>query len=247
MALVIDASSPAGHVTTTQTNTCAAFVPPSDPLLLSLWSADSSAGNVLPSTITSSPAQTWIADAFSAQQFPETGTSQGQAAIWHALPVGSTGSMTISVANWATGGSYLQSFVITGHDPVAPIGVTGGGLQTGGSSFTQTYTGSIDGGQGFLVLTDWSALSMTGVTPATGCSILNKGTIAGAISYLILQRTDPDGVAGGTTTLGVANLVAGGAYRWAYAEVISLAARLASLNTVSGTSPVTARHQAANW
>jgi hypothetical protein len=229
VALVIDASSPATTTGAGGTNTTGSFTPPADPLLLNMWAADNAGGSADPSTISSSPGQTWAADAFSAYNTVGPNTVRGQSAIWHATPVGSTGPMTVSVTNWATGyTSFMQLFVITGHDPVAPLGHTGPGWQLSGSSVSASYTGTIDGGQGFLVICDWAAGSSAGVTAASGCTILFKGTLPGSISYYTVQRTIPDGVAGATTTLGVSGLVTGGEYHWCYAEVISVEAAAAS-------------------
>lgn len=232
MPLVIDSSSPAAHsvLPGTQLNTSAAFTPPADPLLLLMWAGDSQ-GGVTPSNppvISSSPSQTWTQDAYDNRNSGLPTDTDGQAGIWHAVVSGSPGSSTVSANNTgavaAGADSILKLLVLTGHDPAAPTGAAGGGRQASGSSVSQSYTGTITGGQGFLVLCDWSALATATWTPAAGCTLLDTGTISGGISYGLVQRTDPDGVLGATTTVGIAGLLTGGKYHWAYAEVISLEA-----------------------
>jgi hypothetical protein len=231
MPLVIDGSSPAGHTTSGQTNTCAAFTPPDSPLLLALW-AGNSVGGTGPTSgpaFSSSPGQTWVRDNWD-QRDTGTPTEDGQSSIGHALVTGTPGSTTVSVVNNATSfwDSILSVLVLTGHDPGSPIGVTGGGRQGGGTTVTVTYTASIDGGQGFLCLSDWNAGSTTGWAAASGCTMIAKGTIAGQISYAVVQRTSPDEVSGVSTSLGLTSLTSGGVYHWSYAEVISVEAAAAA-------------------
>jgi hypothetical protein len=233
MPLVIDGSSPAGHTTSTQTNTCAAFTPPDSPLLLGLWAGNSVGGTGPTSgpTWSSSPGQTWVRDNWD-QRDTGSPTEDGQSSIGHALVTGTPGSTTVSVVNNATSfwDSILSVLVMTGHDPVDPIGVVGGGRQGGGTTVTATFTASIDGGQGFLCLSDWNAGATTGWAAASGCSFVQsagadlKGTIAGQVSYAVVKRTTPDEVAGVSTSLGLTSLTSGGVYHWSYAEVISIEA-----------------------
>ena len=250
MALVIDASSPAAHTTTTGTNTTAAFTPPSDPLLLAMWAGDSDAGaTVAASTITSSPSQTWTNDAFSGYDVSDLLSGAWAAdEIWHALPSGSPGSTTVTVVNANRSlASALQVFVITGHDSVAPIGAKGESAQVAGTTVDASYTATITGGQGFMILSDWNAHSLTGATPAAGNTILSTGIIAGSISYLTMRRTDPDGVLGDTTTMSISTLPASASWRWAYVEVISEEAAQAAHHLPIGSRRTTAKHHAANW
>lgn len=245
MPLVIDGSSPATHYVAAQTNTCAAFTPPDSPLLLALWAADSVGGTGPPTpTVSSSPAQTWTKDAW---DFRDSGSpvEDGQAAAFHAAVTGTPGSTTVSVVNGVTNPTFYDSFlavlVMTGHDPTTPVGVSGGGRQAAGSTLTVTFTASIDGGQGFMAVSDWNASSVTTWAAASGCTIIDKIQIAGQISYAILQRTSPDEVAGASTSLGLTGLIAGAQYHWAYVEVISLEAAAAHrVVVVDGSS-------AANW
>lgn len=249
MALVIDGSSPAAHAGTPQTNTCAAFTPPDSPLWLVSWAGNTGGSDPAgPPTISSSPSQSWTRDAW---DHPATGSpfTLGQAAMFHAAVTGTPGSSTVSVVNGQTVNQFsseLVVYVLTGHDPVAPVGAAGGGRQdTGPTSISQSYTGTITGGQGFLAITDWNANSVASVTAASGCTVLDKGTIAGEISYIIVQRTAPDGVLGGTTTLGVTGVDTNFSGHWAYAEVISLEARAAQQYAAGGWA--SAVSQAANW
>lgn len=224
MPLVIDASSPAGHTTSLQTNTTAAFTPPDSPLLLGLWAGNSLGGTgpTVGPAWSSSPGQSWVTDNWD-QRDTGSPTEDGQSGIAHAVVVGTPGSTTVSVVNGATAfwDSILKVLVLTGHDPGSPIGVEGGGRQGGGTTVTVNFTASIDGGQGFLCLSDWNAGSTTGWAAASGCTMIDKGTIAGQISYAVVQRTLPDEVNGVSTSLGVTSLTSGGVYHWSYAEVIS--------------------------
>lgn len=247
MPLLIDSSTPAAHITnqTTATNTCAAFTPPSDPLLLVLYPADTTtgAGQATP-TISSSPAQTWTLDGY---DYRNSGLPNldGQTAAWHSSVAGSPGSTTVSVVNQATSGfldSVLMVLVFTGHDPVAPIGATSHDRQSSGTSLSDSYTASIDGGQGFMVVSDWSGNSTAAWTPATGCSYVQSSgsNLVGStfgISYAVIQRATADGVAGTSTTLGLTGLSSGGLYHWVMVEVISLeAAAKARRVIVDGSS-----------
>jgi hypothetical protein len=231
--LVIDPSSPASHVSTSDTNTPAAFTPPDDALMLALWAANDSSTDPPAPSMTSSPSRTWFRDVWE-HKSSGTPTQQGQAGIWTNVIVGaSPGSMTVTIANGRTGTlaeSCLGLMVITGHDPVNPVGVVGQDRQLGGTSMSDSYVGSITGGQGFMVVCDWAATDTTGWTAAVGCTILDKATISGQISYATLQRTDPDGINGVPTTLGINNIPSSPSCQlhWAYAEVISLEAAIAA-------------------
>lgn len=240
MAVVIDSSSPAASAVGTVTNTCASFTPPDSPLLLAAWAGDSK-GNTDPPAApspSSSPAQTWSTYVWEHRSSGSSPTLDGQTAFFAALVTGAPGASTVSVVNGESTqsfGSVLKVYAITGHDPVSPIGASGSGRANTASSISGSYTGTIDGGQGFMVVSDWDATSSAGWTAAAGCTILNKGTIAGEISYAVIQRTTADGVAGGTTTLGMSGLGGVGSFHYSYLEVISLAARLAS--RVVGVQP----------
>lgn len=234
MALVIDGSSPAAHTAdgNTPANVCASFVPPAAAMLLAMWAGDSSDGfDPTDPAAASSPSQTWTTDVWDhlSSGLP---ANDGQAAIFHTSFSSSPGSSTVTITNGVGAGgvqgSILKVYVLTGADPGTPMGVCGGGRQTSGSSITDSYTASITGGQGFMVISDWIALSTAGWTANAGCTIEDKGTVAGEISYGVVRRTDPDGVLGVTTSIGVSGLVTNGQYHWAYAEVISLEAALAA-------------------
>jgi hypothetical protein len=251
VALVIDASTPAGvAASATQDAVTASFTPPDSPLLLALWAGNTFTTTVPAPSISSSPAQSWTSDVFDRGDSGSP-TVFGQAALWHVAITGSPGASTVDAQNGDANSSFWQSLlkvvVLTGHDPVAPIGVNGGGRQNSGSTITQSFTASIDGGQGFMVICDWNANSMAGVSAASGCTLIDTGTIAGQISYITLWRTIPDETAGVSTSLGVTGLVTGGQYHWAYAEVISLAARQAAAGLPQGSGNVAAKHHAANW
>lgn len=244
MALVIDASTPVGHTTTTQTNTCAAFTPPDDPLIVALWAGNTGGSDPgAAPTPSSSPSQAWATDVWD-HTLSGSPFALSQAAFFHTVIAGAAGSMTVSVVNGQTvnqWSSILKILVLNGHDPAAPIGVAQGGRQDSGTSITDSYTASIDGGQGFMVISDWAAGATAGWTATSGCTILDKGTLTGEISYATLQRTDPDGVAGASTSMGLTGLPSGGAYHWAIVEVISLEAAVAAAEAAGypslGNSP----------
>jgi hypothetical protein len=245
MPLTIDGSSPAAHTSAPATNTCASFNPPDDSLLLVPWVGDSQGfdpgGNP---AISSSPAQSWVLDNY---DHSNSGSPvlDGQSAIWHAVVVGTAGATTVSVTNQASVSfdSMMAPLVVLGHDPVTPVGVTGGGRQSGGTTITQSFTASIDGGQGVLIVCDWNASDVTTWAAATGCTIISKGTNPSQISYAAVRRTAADEVAGVSTSLGLIGLVSGGIYHWSYAEVISLeAAAAARFRTV-----IVDGSNAANW
>jgi len=250
LALVIDGSSPAVSEVATVNNTCASFTPPDSPLLLAAWAGDSK-GNTDPPAApspSSSPSQSWSMYVWDHRSSGSSPVLDGQTAFFAALVTGTPGSMTVSVANSETTqsfGSALKPYVITGHDPIAPIGASGSGRANTASSISGTYVGTITGGQGFMVVSDWDATDSTPWTAASGCTILNKGTIAGEISYAVIQRTTADGVAGSNTTLGMSGLGGVGSFHYSFLEVISLeaaqAAKFASGGWLSATS------QAANW
>lgn len=228
--LVIDASSPNASEAGGPGNPSFAFTPPADAMFLVTWAGDTQAGDPGAPSVASSPSQTWTQDVWDhlASGSPSL---PGQAAIWHAVVTGSPGSTVVTATNGQTGANYAsisKVWVLTGHDPVAPIGVTGGGRQDGGGSLSDSYVASISGGQGFMVVCDWAAGATGSWAPASGCTIQDTGTMAGSISYAVVRRTSADGVFGATTTLGITGLLAGGQYHWAYAEVISLEAAIAA-------------------
>lgn len=155
----------------------------------------------------------------------------GQTAFFSAVVTGTPGSTTVSVANGETTqsfGSVLKVYVITGHNPAGPIGASGSDRANTASSISGVYQATISGGQGFMVVCDWDATDSTPWTAAAGCTILNKGTITGEISYAVIQRTDPDGIIGQSTELGMTGLGGVGSFHYSYIEVISLEAAIAA-------------------
>lgn len=233
--LVIDASSPPAHTATTVTNTCAAFVPPDSPLLLAAWSGDSK-GNTDPPAApapSSSPTQTWTTYDWE-HRASGSPTLDGQTAFFASLVTGSPGSTTVSVANGETTqsfGSVLKVYVITGHDPVAPIGAGGAGRANIASAISGTYVATITGSQGFMVISDWDATDSGPWAPLAGCTIIDKGTVTGEISYAVIRRTTADGIVGQITELGMSGLGGIGSFHYSFIEVISAeAAAIAATN-----------------
>lgn len=125
-------------------------------------------------------------------------------------------------------GACLQVYVMLGHDPVAPIGATGGGRANAPTSVTGSYTASINGGQGFMVVADWNADDPAAWSVGAGCTVVDSGFVGAEISYMVLRRTDPDGVLGATTSMVVNGFGGAGQIHYAYAEVISLEAAQAA-------------------
>lgn len=233
MALSIDSSSPATSTTALRTNTVA-FTPPDSPLLLAAWAGDSR-GNVDPPAApapTSVPGETWTTYVWDHRSSGSSPALDGQTAFFASLITGTLGASSLSVLNGEdtfSFGSALKLYIILGHDPVAPIGASGSGRANTASSISGSYTATINGGQGFMVVSDWDATSSTPWAAASGCTILNKGTISGEISYAVIQRTTADGVAGQNTTLGMSGLGGVGSFHYSFLEVISQEAREAQL------------------
>lgn len=234
MALVIDSSTPAAATGDflDQYTTTASFTPPDSPLLICLAALDVDFPPTDPTSvnISSTPSQTWVRDAWD-HRSSGSPTEDGQAAFWHAVVTGTPGATTVTVANQYSAPAIVKVLVITGHDPAGPVGAAQGGRQGSGSTLSDSYTASITGGQGFLVVCDWAAGATSGWTAATGCTVVDKGTISGSISYAVVQRTAPDGVVGVATTVGLTGLPTGGVYHWVIAEVISLEAAIAARDT----------------
>jgi hypothetical protein len=234
MPVAIDASTPPSLTSTSSPIGCAAFTPPSDALLLAMW-ADNTGVGVDPNAAacSSSPAQTWTRYAWD-HLSSGSPSLDGQAALWAAQLVGAPGSSTVSVARGSLGldEQALATYVLTGHDSVAPIGAVGGDRQSGVTSLDASYVASIDGGQGFMIVCDWGATSTADPDwqPGTGCDMVAKGTISGQISYAVVRRTNPDGVLGATTHLGITSIPASPAcaLHYVYVEIISIEAAAAA-------------------
>lgn len=234
MALAIDASSPA---TATQTNgatatvVTASFTPPNNSLLLVRWAANSTS---LPSQPTISGGsltytlQDWKSKA-------DTPTRDGQAACWIAQ-VSTGASMTVTVTNQASSGfreAALRVLVITGHNTSTPVGAHGKSGSASASSIAQNYTASATGGQGFISVSDWDALSA--MTAGTGCTLEGSATPGGAFTYAFVRRTSADDVNGNTNTL---NVTVGGTstnLSWVYAEILPAAGGTTFNQNVSGS------------
>lgn len=234
MALAIDASSPAIATQTngaTATVATASFTPPNNSLLLIRWAANS----------TSLPAQPTISGGsltYTLQDWKskaDTPTRDGQAACWIAS-VATGASMTVTVTNQATSGfreAALRVVVLTGHNTSTPIGAHGKSGSASASSIAQTYTASATGGQGFISVADWDALSA--MTAGTGCTLEGSGTPGGAVTYGFVRRTSADDSTGVSNTL---NVTVGGTstnLSWVWAEVLPAAGGSTFNQSVSGT------------
>lgn len=222
-----------------RTVTCASFTPPADSLFLAMWAGNTGSGSS-PSQplVTSSPSHSWTVDGWD-WRLSGSPTEEGQAAAFHTYVSGSPGSSTVTVSSGESNtanGSILKMYVITGANSVDSVGVVVKDRQAGGSSLTDSYTASITGGQGFMVVCDWAAGATAGWTADTGCTMVDKGVIAGEISYAVVRRTDPDGVIGSPTAVGITGLPASGQYHWVLIEVISIEAALAADSAAVGSA-----------
>ena len=179
----------------------------------------------------SSPSHTWTRDAWDRWG---TGSPQvnGQAAFFSSVITGTPGSHTVSVLNGSPAvgqtGAILKVYALTGHDPAGPIGQSGGGRAASPTSITASYVASITGGQGFMVVSDWMATDPADWTVSGGCTIVDRGVNGIETSYMMLRRTDPDGVYGAATAMTVSGFLGATEIHYAYVEVISLEAAIAA-------------------
>lgn len=224
MVLAVDAASPAVVTTTAQANTTAAFTPPADGLQVALWAGNTGGSDPPAPSFASSPTQTWTRDAWDHFTSGAPGLL-GQAAIGHTAVVGSPGSSTATVTSGLSSqcDSALALQVVTGHDPVTPVGAAGGDRQQDGTSITVVYLATVTGSWGWLVACDWQTGSVASVTAGAGCELVAAGQVGTAISYIVLSRADPDGVSGTYTALEVDNLTAGGDWHFCWLEVLPAA------------------------
>lgn len=226
MALAIDASTPTDVNSVGPSVATASFTPPAGALLLVMFAGNTdvgSGGQSAPSATDNLGShltytlQDW-------QSRLDSPTRDGQAADWTAS-VGSSAAMTVTVtngnSNTANDDLAVKVNVITGQDPVAPIGAHGKSGSASAGTIAQSYTGTAAGSWGFIVALDWDATGS--MSAGTGCTLIATGTIPGIVSWGFLRRTTADGTAGGTTTL---NATLGGTstnLSWTYVEVIPAA------------------------
>lgn len=223
--LAIDASTPS-IVTQTSgsiaTITTASFTPPDGSLLLIRWSSNSHhAINPSTPTITDSlgvPLVYTIVDWVSRADSP---TVDGQAACWWAQ-VNTSAAMTVTVTSGAADNrqAALCVTVLTGHDPLAPIGASGKSGSTSTSTISQDYTGLASNAWGFIVDCDWDDKGAQ--TAGTGCTLTDGGSasITGQISWGFARRTSADDTNGGTTTLNLTLPGTSTNLSWIYVEIL---------------------------
>lgn len=221
MGLAVDVSSPAVATTAAQANATAAFTPPADGLQVALWAGNTGGADPPAPSFASSPAHTWTRDAWDHANSGAP-TMLGQAAVWHSAVAGSPGSSTATATNGLSSqcDSALALQVVTGHDPVTPVGAAGGSRQQNGTSITVVYLATVTGSLGMLVACDWQTGAVASVTPGAGCSVVAAGQVGTAISYIVLARAAPDGVSGTYTALEVDNLTAGGDWHFCWVELL---------------------------
>jgi hypothetical protein len=149
----------------------------------------------------------------------------GQVAVFHAVVSGSPGSTTITITNQEHATSFTDSimkvFVITGHDPVTPIGQVIADRMTGVTFISESYPATISGSDGFIVFSDWQGNDSSVWTPPSGCTIVAAGGTVGEVTYAVVQRTTADGILGVPTTLGMDSLVTSSQWHVLVVEAVS--------------------------
>lgn len=244
MALAIDGSSPAVATQTsafTTTVTTASFTPPSGSLLLISWSWNSQASTDPSSpTITDNLGTHLTYTLIDWSHRADTPAADGQAAQWWAV-VSSSAAMTITVTGGvasADNGGAIKVTVLTGADTVTPIGAHGKSGSTSASSIAQSYTATASNGWGFLADLDWDVKGAQ--TAGTGCTSDGSANVGTLVTYGFHRRTTADDVSGNSNTLNVTLPGTSTNLRWAYAEVLPLAAASVPYNpqrTVQGRDP----------
>lgn len=139
--------------------TTGSFIPPANALLLVMVSADAFASADTSIIVTDTQNLSWhkIGEAD-----PGSGTVQsGHASAWYAsTPTGT--SMTVSIRRTSqNGGTDRLSFkvyIVTGHDPIQPIGASFSGGASSDNVTSTLYLSTIDNSRAFGVVTDWNAL-----------------------------------------------------------------------------------------
>jgi hypothetical protein len=129
--------------------------------------------------------------------------------------------MTVSVTNNTTLGQSqcaVRVWVITGADPVNPVGAHGFNGSTSSSTVSQSYTAQIDNGQGFLAVCDWTAVGTE--TAGSGCTLDDSGSLgAPDVSYGFCHRSVADDANGGLTTLNMSLPSSSTSLNWSYVEI----------------------------
>lgn len=234
MGIVIDSSSPV-VATSTQVTTTASFTPPDGSMLLIAFSGNNDDWPQFPTvpTITDnlgSPLTYTIWDwqvggaaGASASGRASTG-HEGQTAFWTANVI-SSAPMTVTVTNNTTFGqsqNAVKIWVLTGVDLADPVGAHGFSGSTSGTTVNQAYTAQVDGGQGFLAVSDWNAVGTE--TAGTGCTFdVGKGDSgsigAPDVSYGFCHRTTDDDANGVTNNLRMTLPSTSTSYNWSYIEI----------------------------
>lgn len=234
MGIVIDSSSPV-VATSTQVTTTASFTPPDGSMLLIAFSGNNDDWPQFPTvpTITDnlgSPLTYTIWDwqvggaaGASASGRASTG-HEGQTAFWTANVI-SSAPMTVTVTNNTTFGqsqNAVKIWVLTGVDLADPVGAHGFSGSTSGTTVNQAYTAQVDGGQGFLAVSDWNAVGTE--TAGTGCTFdVGKGDSgsigAPDVSFGFCHRTTDDDANGVTNNLRMTLPSTSTSYNWSYIEI----------------------------
>lgn len=224
--ILIDASSPAIAVQSTgsvATVVTASFTPPDGSVLAIRYSANTIDPN--------DPGNPLITDSLGTHlnyipgdigKRPDAPTAEGQVATWVAFVPPGTPSMTITVTNGAASPNRHAAVlvkVLTGVDIVAMSGQHGKSSSTTNiTSIAAAYTASRTGSLGLLVVADWfdaGAESAGG----TGNTLEGSADVAANYVYAFLRRTNPDGVAGVTTTI-TSTVPTSSNIRWAWLEML---------------------------
>lgn len=208
---------------TVATVTSASFTPPGGSVIAVRYSANTidpnDPGNP---TITDSLSTHLTYTSLDIGKRPDSPLAEGQVATWVAIVPPGTPSMTITVTNGAASPNRhaaLRILVCTGVDLVTPVGAHGKSSSVSASSIAASYTATRTGSLGLLVVCDWfdaGAESAGG----TGNTLEGSADIASNFTYGFFRRTNPDGIAGATTTITATIPGTSTSLRWAWLELL---------------------------
>ncbi len=206
-ALAIDPSTPA-RTSGSDPRTTASFSPPANSLLLAMVSSDSALGSNPTIAITNNGAAlTW--NLIAERSKGDTGAQDGEASAFYAiLPTARTGMTVTATITDQNQRISIKVYVITGHNPVSPIGAVGEGSSTTNNITPIIYTSTTAGSLGFGVSNDWSAAGLP-----TSTDQKDAFTLAGYISGLSAYKSASTSVVGTPVTINF-DAAGTGAVQW---------------------------------
>lgn len=241
--IYVDVSTPAlvdNQGGSSATVTTASFTPPANSLLLVMYAGNSSSSSDSPGlpTITDNLGTHLTYNLIQNATDSTTGQTStgGQSVLWWAS-VTTSAAMTVSCTSQEASAfeNGLQVVVLMRADPVNPVGSSGvGDLTTGSTSHTQSYTAGSTGGMGFMAMCDFNNSASANPTAATGCTLISGPPHSTAhITYANLRRTTADDVSGVSNNVGWGGWPGGAdACLWAWADINTLAGPLVSQTTL---------------